>query len=280
MRVLRRLWRLARLIPHLFLGIWWAATRLPKHPPPRTEVEWRTVRQWHRRALELIGVDVRIHGTATPGPALFASNHVSWLDIVGLATVLDAGFIGKRELAGWPLLGFLITRGGTIYIDRGANGAAANAAEQMAGRLRGGDRVAVFPEGTTGNGRDIRRFHPRLFEAARQTDTPVQPIALRYDDPVAPFVGNVAFPAHLWRVLGAPRITLDIWLLPPIPPEGLERRALARLAEQAVGDVVRGMPPAARESGGTPAATPGAAGALAAGDHQAEEEQQRAGDHH
>lgn len=273
MRLLRRLYRLARLVPHLFVGLWLAATRLPRQPPPQTESEWNTVRRWHLRALELIGVDVHFHGTAATGPVLFTSNHVSWLDIAGLATVLDAGFIGKRELARWPVLGFLITRGGTIYIDRGGRGAAANAAAEMARRLERGDRVAVFPEGTTSDGNDIRRFHPRLFEAARETNVPVQPVALRYDHPAAPFVDDVPFALHVWRVLGAPRITLDIWLLPPIAPQGLERRALARLAEQAVGDIVRGMP------GVQAPAIASADGALAPAHAEAGEEQHRAGDH-
>ncbi len=240
MLLLRRLFRLARLIPHLFLGIWLAATRLPRQPPPRSEREWGTVRSWHRRLLELMGIEVRIHGTVAEGPVLFAANHVSWLDIAGLATVIDAGFIGKRELAHWPLIGFLITRGGTIYIDRGGRGAAANAIDAMSQRLQQGDRVAVFPEATTSPGDDIRRFHPRLFEAARRTDAPVQPVALRYDDPVAAFVDDVGFLRHLWRVLAAPRITLDISLLPPIRPRGLERRTLAGFAEEAVAGVIRG----------------------------------------
>lgn len=241
MHTFRRLRRLARLLPHLAVGLWHAATRLPRQPPPRTEHEWRTVRDWHRRALELLGVEVRIHGTLAPAPVLFVSNHVSWLDIAALATVVDAGFIGKQELRHWPVLGFLITRGGTIYIDRGARDAAAGAAEEMARRLEQGGRVAVFPEGTTTSGEDIRRFHPRLFEAARAADVPVQPIALIYDDPTAAFT-DVGFPKHLWRVLAARRITVDVWLLPPISSRGLDRRALARLAEQAIGDVVRGMP--------------------------------------
>lgn len=242
MLLFRRLFRLARLIPHLLLGLWWAATRLPRQPPPRTEHEWDTVRVWHRRLLELMGVEVQIHGTVAHGPVLFAANHVSWLDIAGLATVIDAGFIGKRELAHWPMIGFLITRGGTIYIDRGGRGAAANAIDAMSQRLQQGDRVVVFPEATTSPGDDIRRFHPRLFEAARRTDAPVQPVALRYDNPTAAFVDNIGFLRHLWRVLAAPHITLEISLLPPIRPCGLERRTLAGFAEEAVAGVIRGTP--------------------------------------
>lgn len=240
MRLCRRLLRLLRLLPHLAAGLWQAATRLPADPPPRTGREWATVRNWHRRTLELIGVDVRIHGVPAAGPTLFVSNHVSWLDIGTLSTVVDAGFIGKHELARWPVLGFLIRRGGTIFIERGGPGAADNVADEMTRRLARGERVAVFPEGTTTDGTRLRRFHPRLFEPARRTGVPVQPVALAYDSPCAAFVDDEPFLRHLWRVLAQPRIGVDVWLLPPIEPDGRDRRALAAAAQAAIGDALPG----------------------------------------
>lgn len=242
MRPYRRLLRLLRLLPHLALGLWQAATRLPADPPPRTEREWATVRNWHRRALALIGVEVRIHGAPATGPTLFVSNHVSWLDIGTLSTIVDAGFIGKHELARWPVLGFLIRRGGTIFIERGGRGAAANAAVEMTRRLERGERVAVFPEGTTTDGSHVRRFHPRLFEPAQRTGVPIQPVALIYDSPDAAFVDDKPFLRHLWRILAQPRIGVDVWLLPPIEPAGRDRRALAREAQAAIDAAVRGLP--------------------------------------
>lgn len=239
---LRRLLRLLRLLPHLAVGLWRAATRLPAQPPPRTEPEWATVREWHRRALELVGVEVRIHGTPATGATLFVSNHVSWLDIGALSTVVDAGFIGKQELARWPVLGFLIRRGGTIFIDRGNHDAASRVADEMTRRLARGDRVAVFPEGTTSDGSDVRRFHPRLLEAAQRTGVPVQPVALVYDSPCAAFIDDEPFLRHLWRILGQPGIGVDVWLLPPIEPAGRDRRALAREAQAVIGEAVRGLP--------------------------------------
>lgn len=245
MRLCRRLLRLLRLLPHLAVGLWRAATRLPAQPPPRTEPEWATVRNWHRRALELMGVEVRIHGAPSTGPTLFVSNHVSWLDIGTLSTVVDAGFIGKQELARWPVLGFLIRRGGTIFIERGGRDAATNAAVEMTRRLARGERVAVFPEGTTSDGSDVRRFHPRLFEPAQRTGVPVQPVALAYDSPCAAFIDDEPFLRHLWRVLAQPRIGVDVWLLPPIDPAGRDRRTVAGQAQAVIGDTLRGLPAAA-----------------------------------
>jgi 1-acyl-sn-glycerol-3-phosphate acyltransferase len=234
MRALRRCRRTARLLGHIGRGLWQAARYLPRTPPPRTEAEWAVVRSWHRRALELAGIEVEPHSTAVDGPALFVANHVSWLDIGVMSTIVDAGFIGKRELAHWPVLGFLIRRGGTIFVDRDGRDGGTAAAEEMARRLERGERVAVFPEGTTSRGDDVRRFHPRLFEAARIAGVPVQPVALRYDSATAPFVDNVGFVAHLLRVLAEPRIRAELHLLEPIDARGLDRRRLAACAETAV----------------------------------------------
>ena len=249
MRPPRRLVRLLLLIPHIARGVWQAATRLPRVPPPRTEAEWSTVRNWHQRALEITGVEVHVHGSAVQGPVLFVSNHVSWLDISALSTVVDAGFIGKKELERWPVLGFLISRGGTIYIERGGRDAATRAATEMARRLQRGERVAVFPEGTTSRGTDVRRFHPRLFEAARAAGVPIQPVAVVYDSRHAPFVDRDTFLGHLWRILGEPHMRVDVHLLPPMSAAGLDRRTLARQAEHAVRRVVHGLPAAAAVEG-------------------------------
>jgi len=246
MRLFRRLFRLARLIRHILAGIVQAAIQLPRTPPPRTDAEWTTVRNWHSKALRILGVDAHIHGTPVSGPVLFVSNHISWIDISALLTVVDAGFIGKRELASWPVLGFLISRGGTIYIERGGRDAAARTAAEMARRLQRGERVAVFPEGTTTRGGDMRRFHPRLFEAAREAGVPIQPVAIRYDNPAAPFVDDDPFVAHLWRILGEPRIGVDITLLPPIDAHEQDRRSLARASEDRIGAIVRERPAAPR----------------------------------
>lgn len=233
MPLLRRLTRLARLLVHVGRGLWQAATILPADRPPRGEREWYTIRHWFRRALAIAGIEVRVHGRVVDGAALVVSNHVSWIDIPALTTAVDAPFIGKQALAHWPVLGFLIARGGTVFIDRRGNDGAARVTRQMVERLAYGDRVAVFPEGTTGHG-PLRRFHPRLFEAARATGVPVQPVALAYDRDSAAFVDNVAFLPHLWRVLGERRITVDIRLLSPIPTGGRDRRSIARATEAAI----------------------------------------------
>lgn len=236
---LRRFYRMLLLLPHLVVGLWGAVRWLPADPPPRTEGHWHEVRRWHRRTLELIGVDLRIRGEeVATGPVMFVANHVSWIDIGALSTTLDASFIGKHELRDWPVLGLLIRRAGTIFIHRGGPDAAAGTAREMARRLDTGWRVAVFPEGTTTTGQTVARFHPRLFDAALRAGVPVQPISLVYGNPAAAFVGNEPFVRHLWRVLGARRSSLEIRVHPPLSPEATDRRALAERARATIAAVV------------------------------------------
>lgn len=234
MRLLRRLFRLLRLLPHLARGLWLAGRRMPADPPPRTAEQWRLVRWWHRRTLELLGIDVRIHGDAAPGPVLFVANHVSWLDISVLLTVIDAGFVGKGELRDWPILGLLIRRGGTIFIERGARGAASSAVTEMSGRLEAGHRAAVFPEGTTSHGDRVARFHPRLFDAALRTAAAVQPVALCYNRRSVAYTDDESFISSLWRILGERGLAVDVHLLPEIDPQAYDRRGLAETAQRQI----------------------------------------------
>ncbi len=234
MRLFRRLARILRVFAHVARGLWLARRYLPRTPPPRTPAQWAIMRKWHRRALQLAGVEVRTHGEPLQGPVLFVANHVSWLDIGLMSTIVDAGFIGKSELADWPVLGVLIRQGGTIFVDRNGRDGGTAAAEEMAQRLQRGERVAVFPEGTTSDGTDMRHFHPRLFGAALSAGVPIQPVALRYDNARAPYTGGVSFMGHLWGILGEPRIHADVYLLDPIHPDGLDRRRLAATAQAAI----------------------------------------------
>lgn len=256
MRLPRRLFRLCRLLPHLLHGLWLAATRMPRQPPPRTEAQWQLVRWWHGRLLELLGIRVRIQGQARPGPVLFVANHVSWVDISALLTCIDAGFIGKRELRDWPVLGLLIRRGGTIFIERGGRGAAATAVEEMVLRLDRGDRAAVFPEGTTSPGDSVRRFHPRLFDAALRTGAPVQPVALRYGRTDLAFVDDEPFLRNLWRLLGERDVWLEVELLPAVEPDGHDRRRLAETTQRQIAETLARPAGAPAHGNANPAQAP------------------------
>lgn len=191
------------------------------------------IRWWHRRFCRILAIDIRVHGEAADGHALWVSNHISWLDIPVLGARFPVYFLSKAEIARWPVVGWLARSAGTLFIQRGA-GDAGQVSGQLAVHLREGRNVLFFPEGTTTDGRRLKRFFHKLFGAATATDTPVQPVLLVYRDrddalhPHAPFVGDDEFMSHATEILKGDRIVVDILILPPEPVAGRDARTLSR----------------------------------------------------
>lgn len=233
---LRRVLRLPLVVAHIAVGCVVAAC-LP-HGAGRVPSPWPMV-LWCRIFCRILGVRTTVYGDPVGGRALFVANHISWLDIMAIAAVCPTHFLAKAEVADWPLVGWLCRRAGTAFIRRGSTGGARAAAEEMVWRLkRRGERVLVFPEGTSTDGQNVRRFFPRLFQAAQLARCPVQALALRYPHaegihPSVPFIGDDEFLAHLWRLLGERHIDVEMHFGEPLPPS-LGRDELARSAHEQI----------------------------------------------
>lgn len=234
--------RLGRLAAHLALGALLAVLLLGEQRRGRRPRLAGLIRWWHRGVCRVLGVEVVVHGHPAPGPVLFVCNHVSWLDIPVLGSVVPARFLSKAEVRRWPFLGWLAARAGTLFLRRADRAAAEAAALEMLWTLRRGESIVLFPEGTTTDGRTVRRFRPRLFEAAVRAGAQVQPVALRFladgrPAPDVPFLGEDAFLPHLLRLSRRPRIRAELTFLAPLaareaPPARLAGRceALVRAA--------------------------------------------------
>lgn len=231
----RRAWRLPLLLPHVLAGLL-AASLMPA-PQPGRPVPLLPVMLWSRILCRLLGVRLVVHGAPHRGTVLMVANHISWLDVFCIASVCPARFLAKQEVAGWPVLGWLSRRAGTEFIHRGDSNGAGEAAERMIWRLRQGERMVIFPEATSTSGATVKRFHPRLFQAAIHARCPVQAIALRYPhpqgvNPAVPFVGDDGFLPHLWRLLGESTIVAELHFFDPIWSHS--RDELARMTHQQV----------------------------------------------
>src|SRR6476469_7008827 len=147
----------------------------------------RTGRNWLTRAifrgvLLAMGVRLVVHGTI-PGPgrgALVVNNHTSWLDIVAVNAVRPMRAVAKLDIASWPVLGWLVSAAGSIYVDRANIRSLSGTVTTLADSLRAGSMVNVTPEGTTWCGLTHGRFRPALFQAAIDGGVPVLPVALRF----------------------------------------------------------------------------------------------------
>jgi len=171
-------------------------------------------------------------------------NHISWVDIPVLATQQPLHFLSKAEVRKWPFIGWFAQRVGTLFIQRGAAGAASKSLGEITHCLEQGGNVAIFPEGTTTDGASIRTFHGRLLQAAIDARTKIQPIAICYphengSNPYVRYVGEMSFMDSLLGLTQAKNVDVELHYLQPITlhlqqPGDISRKQLARLAQESI----------------------------------------------
>ncbi len=231
-RGLRGAWRLLRCVVHGAhgLGVVLLLFRGLDAAQRHARIRW-----WSAKLLRLMGVAIQVEGSVRPGGSLLVANHVSWLDITALhALAPQARFVSKADIQAWPLLSRLADAAGTLYLERERKRDALRVVHLVAQALTDGQTVAVFPEGTTSDGRTLLPFHANLLQAAIATGTPVQPVALRFSDAHASisaaveFVGATTLVESLWRVACADGLVLHLSVLPARGSRHADRRALAR----------------------------------------------------
>jgi 1-acyl-sn-glycerol-3-phosphate acyltransferase len=231
MRGLLGAWRLARLLLHGVHGLALIALRFGSYSAAQrhASIQW-----WSAKVLRLIGITLHASGTPRPGAKLVVSNHVSWLDIAAIHSVIpEAHFVSKADVKAWPLIGRLVSGAGTLFIEREKRRDALRVVHQMADALRAGESVAVFPEGTTGDGRALLPFHANLLQAAIATETPVQPVVMCFFstqhtiNPPAEFLGATTLAQSAWRFVCARGLNVEVKVLPAQGTAHADRRALA-----------------------------------------------------
>ncbi|WP_073908549.1 lysophospholipid acyltransferase family protein [Streptomyces sp. CB00455] len=200
------------------------------------------VRAWSAALVRAFGIRITVHGNPGPdGGRLVVANHISWLDIPLVAAVLPCRMLAKSDIRAWPVLGRLAARAGTLFIERDRIRSLPATVGALTRALLAGDRVTVFPEGSTWCGRAQGPFRRAAFQAALDARVPVQPVRLAYlhaDGAPAgtpAFVGDDPLTASLWRIARARGVRAEVTLLPRIPPgRHPDRRDLATAAQTAV----------------------------------------------
>lgn len=244
MRPLAGAWRLARALVHALAG--WLTIRL-LFPGWSTQRREATVQAWALRMLRILGIPLHVHGEPpVRGPVLLVANHLSWLDILVMHGARHCRFVSKADVKHWPLLGTLATGGGTLYIEREKRRDAMRVVHHMRESLQRGEVVAVFPEGTTGDGKALLPFHANLIQAAVSAQAPVQPVALRFiergsgrDSPSPLYLGDESLLASLWRTVAGPPFAAHVRFGAPQQAAGRDRRAWAADLQQAVERLLR-----------------------------------------
>ena len=195
------------------------------------------VRRWlpllyHRGILWIFDLKVEVIGTCSrKRPTLFISNHVSYLDIEVLGSLIAGSFVAKSEVAGWPVFGALAKLQETVFINRKFRHDVKRQGETMLGRLVAGDSLILFPEGTSSDGNRVLPFKTALFSVAAQLidNQPlvVQPISLtavaldgmplgRSLRPLYAWYGDMFLGPHLWQIAKIGGITIVVQFHAPV----------------------------------------------------------------
>ncbi len=228
----RAFFRLLHVGRQLVAGLWMCWYIFPRLS--ETEKHAR-IQNWAEGMLRALGIRLQVKGKpASTGPLLLVANHISWADIVILHASRHCRFISKDSVGRWPLIGRLARASGTLFITRESRRDALRVVHQMVECLRGGEVLAVFPEGTTGDGHALLPFHANLLQAAITANAPIQPIALRFVDGktgvnnFAPcYKGRDTLLQSLWRTLCTDDMVALVEFAEPEYAQGRDRRAWA-----------------------------------------------------
>jgi 1-acyl-sn-glycerol-3-phosphate acyltransferase len=208
---------------------------------------------WQRFVCFLIGIRVTVTGAPSDDrPLLLLSNHNSWLDIPILAGVAPVSFIAKKEVAGWPVVGFLAKAQRSVFVDRTRRQATGAHADEVASRLSKGDIMVLFAEGTSSDGNKVLPFRSALVGAAQMAigdggAATVQPVAIAYQKmlgiplgrqhrPLVAWYGGTDLLPHLKRVLSEGGIDVNVVFG---PARRLSARDDRKAATLEAGEMVR-----------------------------------------
>lgn len=230
------------MLVHVLHGMAVVALRFSSLDAPgrQARIQW-----WSAKLLRRLGITLTVQGAPRAGATLLVANHVSWLDVAAIhAAAPQARFVSKADVGRWPLVGGLVAGAGTLFIERESKRDALRVVHQVADALRAGDTVAVFPEGTTGAGRELLPFHANLLQAAIATETPIQPVALRFHQPGLPFspsvefVGATTLAQTVWRTACASGLQVEVEWLDAQRSVHADRRALAAYLRERIAAVL------------------------------------------
>ena len=177
----------------------------------RTHIRARWLSRWCRFALCVLGVHLKVTGPA-PTRGLLVCNHLSYLDVLVLSSIAPCVFVAKRDVADWPLFGWLARAAGTIFVDRNSRLAAFRGVDSMREAIESGAVVVLFAEGTSSDGATVLPFKSALLEPALQSRCRITAGAIDY----LLNNGSVADEVCYWRDMTLVLHLLNLFTKPEI----------------------------------------------------------------
>lgn len=232
--------RIVRIIVHTLVGLVIAAVFLPLvNSKQRSHI----IRWWCRRLINCFNIQINVFGTP-PDQAthntMFVANHISWADIHALNSIIPVRFIAKLEIKSWPVFGYLVTKSGTLFINRTIRKDAARIVEITTDSLLDAENVCFFPEGTTSDGTHVLPFKTSIIQAAVDAKAQLWPFTIYYPTPDGQanlsmaYAGEISMIESMDQILRLRYPVVELHFLAPIACEGQTRQAVSHQARTAI----------------------------------------------
>ncbi|MDI1310205.1 MAG: lysophospholipid acyltransferase family protein [Methylotenera sp.] len=244
---LTRYFRISRIFLHTLLGIALAALVFPLSGKL---FKLRLIKWWCKHLLGILNIRLESHGHLPPPyqtarNIMFVGNHISWIDIHVLNSIIPTRFIAKSDIKSWPVFGYLAKKSNVLFISRVKRQDAARIVHATNNSLLNGDTVCLFPEGTTTDGTEIKPFKSSIIQGAIHANAVIWPIAFRYPlkngsvNTEIAYAGETTLIESIQLVLQQKKISVELHFLPPIATSDLteiekDRRKLTSHIEQLI----------------------------------------------
>lgn len=224
-RVLRRATTLMAHTTLCSMRLQHALNALSPADPRREQERAARTRAWARDLLDTFGIRSDVEGSFPESPFLLVANHRSAIDVGMLLAHANVSLVARDDLANWPVVGPAARSVGTVFVERKASASGAATLRTLVDALRAGRSMAIFPEGYTFEGDDVRTFQPGIALASFMSKVPIVPVGLAYElgSPTA-FV-DMSFAEHVARVANAEGAKVSMCVGAPIPPPTRDTRA-------------------------------------------------------
>jgi len=201
------------------------------------------VKKWYQLLLICLDIHVHVKHAKIGQGAVVVSNHISWMDIVVLGSIIPTHFLSKAEVRKWPLIGWMAHQLGTLFIQRGGGGDVDALKKQMLDYVNSGRNILFFPEGTTGTGDNLMIFRPRLFSTAIDSHAHILPIAIKYGQQkeahsVIPYGSDQTIFTNLLSVMAFGRVDVYVSFGEAIASIDKNRDQLALASQLQIADML------------------------------------------
>ncbi len=219
-----RYFRISRIATHTLVGVMTVSLVFPL---ANKSLKLWLIKWWCKHLLAAFNMRITAHGYIPSGnqamtSSMVVANHISWIDIHVLNSVVPLRFIAKSEIKSWPVIGYLAKKVNVLFIDREKRQDAGRIVDITSRSLTDGDNLCVFPEGTTTDGTTMMPFKSSIIQAAIHARAMIYPVAIRYPNPdgsantAIAYAGETTMKESMLKILSQKNPVVELHFLAPI----------------------------------------------------------------